>query len=331
MNVPEQAIWIRFPRFFGDAMMIHAAIAPLRASGVPLIAWGPAWILDLVEGSSDYAACVADPGRKYSPFEAAKLLRSHRPRAVVNFPKSLRPAIAAWLARVPLRLGCADGGGWLFYTHSERFYAQDTPFVERYASVVRKAFPEFPEAPFTPFRPRKAALDQVAEERQQLGLKDYVALGPGANAHNKRLPVRTFIELGRRLEACGLKVVILGGKGDDQVLAHAICEGLPTAIDRSGQGGLAYSAAWIAGARAMVGVDSGLAHIAGASGIPTLGVFGPTRPRHSAPWGPKVRTIRLEGLSCLECMAWSCSVEGHPCMENLDMNQMWEAVRELLG
>ena len=164
-----------------------------------------------------------------------------------------------------------------------------------------------------------------------MGFKHYVAQGPGANAHNKRLPVRTFIELGRRLEACGLKVVILGGKGDDQVLAHAICEGLPTAIDRSGQGGLAYSAAWIAGARAMVGVDSGLAHIAGASGIPTLGVFGPTRPRHSAPWGPKVRTIRLEGLSCLECMAWSCSVEGHPCMENLDMNQMWEAVRELLG
>ncbi|MCW9002114.1 MAG: glycosyltransferase family 9 protein, partial [Rhodospirillales bacterium] len=34
-----------------------------------------------------------------------------------------------------------------------------------------------------------------------------------------------------------------------------------------------------------VGNDSGLMHMAAASGIPTLGLFGPSRVDHYAPWG----------------------------------------------
>jgi len=330
--VPQGAHWVRFPRFFGDAMMIHGAIAPLRAAGLPLVAWGPGWILDLFEGSSDYVAMVPEPGRKYSPWKAAGMLRAHRPASLINFPKSNRPMMAAFLARVPLRLGCGDGGAFLFYTHSIAFYRQDTPFVERYASVVARAFPHLAQPPaFRPFRPRAAVLEQVADRKRALGLGPYVVLAPGANSDNKRLSVPSFVALAARLVRNGVTPVVLGAGATDADLAVRIQAQVPEILDLTNQGGLALSAAWIAGAQALVGMDSGLAHIAGGCGIPTLAVFGPTRPRHSAPWGPKVRTVRKTGLPCLECMSCICTVPGNPCMSALDDAFLWDELQAVLA
>ena len=329
--IPQGAHWVRFPRFFGDAMMIHGAIAPLRAAGLPLVAWGPGWILDLFAGSADYAAMVMDPGRKYSSWKAAAMLRAHRPASVINFPKSNRPMLASFLARVPLRLGCGDGGAWLFYTHSVAFYRQDTAFVERYRSVVAQAFPGLEAGPFRPFRPRPEALAAVAARRAELALGDYVVLAPGANSQSKRLSVAAFADLAARLLQERLTPVILGAGPDDEALAAAIRVLAPGALDLTGQGGLAVSAAWISGARALVGMDSGLAHIAAGCGTPTLAVFGPTRPRHSAPRGPRVQVVRREDLACLECMTFECPVPGHPCMAALPGPFLWQRLQALLA
>ena len=329
MGLPEAAIWIRVPRFIGDAVMIHAAIAPLRAAGLPLVMWGPGWVLDLFEGSEDYGAVLAEGTRKYSPVEAARMLRSHRPAALVNFPKSMRPLAAAFLARVPLRLGCGDGGAWLLCTHSVRFYRQDTPFVARYGSVVARAFPDLDQdPPFRPFRPRPQAIEEVERRRQDLGLGPYVVFAPGANAWNKRLSLDTYAELGRSLERRGLRCVVLGAGAEDQCLATELSRRLPGVVSMVGQGGMAFSAAWICGAAALVGGDSGLTHLGGICGIPVLAVFGPTRPRHSRPWGPRVEVFTKEGLSCLECMRWDCPVEGHPCMNSLDPGALLERLVE---
>ena len=43
----------------------------------------------------------------------------------------------------------------------------------------------------------------------------------------------------------------------------------------------------IAGAALFVGNDSGLMHVAAATGTPTLGLFGPSEWWHKAPWGEK--------------------------------------------
>ena len=41
-----------------------------------------------------------------------------------------------------------------------------------------------------------------------------------------------------------------------------------------------------------IGNDSGLMHIAAAAGAPTLGLFGPSREAHYAPWGPRAGVVR---------------------------------------
>ena len=43
-----------------------------------------------------------------------------------------------------------------------------------------------------------------------------------------------------------------------------------------------------------LGNDSGLMHIAAASGVPTLGLFGPSKDEHYAPWGDYTATVRTK-------------------------------------
>ena len=218
--IPQGATWVRVNRFFGDAMMAYAALEPLRRAGLPLVYWGPAPIVDLFAGSAHVVATVAEPARNYGVWQAARMLRDHRPAAVIGFPKSARPHLASLLAQVPLRLGCGDGGVRLLLTHGVAFYQRDDHFVERYASVVTRAFPGLGPMAFTPFRPREEAFTLRAFQAGEAGLSgDYAVLAPGANSGSKRLSIPLFAALGRRLEAQGLKVVILGAGAEDERLA----------------------------------------------------------------------------------------------------------------
>ncbi len=297
-----------------------------------MVFWGPARTVELFEGSANVVAIVAEPSRKYGVWEAARMLREHRPSAVIGFPKSARPHVAGLLARVPLRLGCGDGGVSLLLTHSVPFYSRDDHFVERYASTVTRAFPELGPVGFTPFRPREQAFEARMAQAKEAGFEeDYVVLAPGANSWSKRLSVPLFADLGRRLESMDLRVVILGAGAEDHRLAGELTSELPRALNLVDRCSLSLSAAWVCEARALVGMDSGLAHIAGGAGVPTLAVFGPTRPRHSRPWGPKVEVLRKENLSCLECMEFICPLPDHPCMNQVDSEVLWRTLAEQMA
>ena len=329
--IPENATWVRVNRFFGDAMMAHAALEPLRRAGLPLVVWGPERTVDLFAGSESVVATVAEPTRKYGALQAARFLRAHRPAALIGFPKSARPHLAAFLARVPLRLGCGDGGVSLLLTHSVAFYKRDDHFVERYASVVTRAYPNLGGLGFLPFRPRPEAFEIQDGQARGSGFHGaYVVLAPGANSETKRLSVSLFAALGRRLDRQGVRAVILGAGAEDQLRGEAIRAEVPGALDLVNRCSLSQSAAWICGARALVGMDSGLAHIAAGAGVPTLAVFGPTRPRHSRPWGPRVKVARMERLDCLECMQFHCPLPDHPCMNGWSEEVLWQELSALM-
>ncbi len=330
--IPQGAHWVRVPRFFGDAMMIHAALAPLRATGAPIVVWGPDWVVDLFEGAEGYAAVVPEAGRKYGTREAAALLRAHRPASLIAFPRSARPLIAGFLARVPLRLGCGDLGVRLLATHATPFEGQPGSFTERYARVFRMAFPELPEVPFRPFRPRASALETVRSARTQAGLGDYVALITGGNHHLKRLSAEVVAPLAGWARERNLGVVLLGGGVHDQAMAAQIRARVPEVLDLTSPRPLAESAAWAVGAKLAFGPDSGLSFLTAAGGVPTLVAFGPTRPELSTPPGPRVSVIRHASLECLGCFLDACPYAPRvPCMEELSVPALTQRLDAMLS
>ena len=66
----------------------------------------------------------------------------------------------------------------------------------------------------------------------------------------------------------------------------------PKCINLAGKLDLLTAYAVLRRSALFIGNDSGLMHIAAASGVPTLGLFGPSREQHYGPWGEKAAWVR---------------------------------------
>ncbi|MFT8718879.1 glycosyltransferase family 9 protein [Acetobacter sp.] len=136
-----------------------------------------------------------------------------------------------------------------------------------------------------------------ATARKVLGDGRFVAFGPTANWAGKAWPAENFIALWRRISAVfpERKLVVLYGPGAQEKRMAAPVLAIPGAIDAGGRFTLVQTAAMLQRCDLFVGNDSGLMHLAAAAGIPTLGLFGPSRVSEYAPSGPYAQWIVAPG------------------------------------
>jgi ADP-heptose:LPS heptosyltransferase len=115
-----------------------------------------------------------------------------------------------------------------------------------------------------------------------------IGLGPTANWDGKIWPAARFVALFEALAALlpGARAAVFAGPGaQERALAAPVLAALPGAIDLVGSLTLPEVAACMRRCRIFIGNDSGLMHIAAASGTPTLGLFGRSRASEYAPAG----------------------------------------------
>lgn len=139
-----------------------------------------------------------------------------------------------------------------------------------------------------------------------------LALGPTANWGGKIWPPERFAELALRLTAAGgilpdARIAVFGGPGEEalaQPVIAALAAALPPGrvIDLVGKLDLLTISAALRRCALYIGNDSGLMHLAAASGTLTLGLFGPSRETVYGPWGEKNNAVRTD-LSYDEILA----------------------------
>ncbi|MEQ8318795.1 MAG: glycosyltransferase family 9 protein [Rhodospirillales bacterium] len=119
-----------------------------------------------------------------------------------------------------------------------------------------------------------------------------LAIGPTANWRGKQWRGQLFAELITRLTGPegilpGARVAIFG-RDDERPMALPVIESVPgdRLLDMVGRIDLLTVCACMERSAFYIGNDSGLMHLAAASGIPTLGLFGPSPAEQYAPWGP---------------------------------------------
>ncbi|NEY35113.1 glycosyltransferase family 9 protein, partial [Streptomyces sp. PRKS01-65] len=103
-----------------------------------------------------------------------------------------------------------------------------------------------------------------------------VVLHPGAGAPSRCWPVERYAAVARALRERGRRVVVTGGADEAGLVARlARAAGLPGTDVFAG--GLPYGelSALVAGARAVVSGDTGIAHLAVAHAAPSVTLFGP--------------------------------------------------------
>ncbi|WP_286149247.1 glycosyltransferase family 9 protein [Mycobacterium sp. IS-1496] len=112
-----------------------------------------------------------------------------------------------------------------------------------------------------------------------------VVIHPGAAFPARRWPPERFSAVAAALHAEGHEVVITGDAGElDLARAVASGAGLPAGAVLAGTVGLLGMIALISDCRLLICGDTGIGHIATATGAPSVLLFGPTPPSR---WGPR--------------------------------------------
>lgn len=125
-----------------------------------------------------------------------------------------------------------------------------------------------------------------------------LAIGPAANWRGKEWRAERFAELAARLVAAdgilpGARVAVLAAAHEGAQAAPLLAS-LPEErrLDLVGRLDLLTVAAVLKRVALFIGNDTGLMHLAAASGAPTLGLFGPSPVARYAPWGPHCAAVR---------------------------------------
>ena len=143
-------------------------------------------------------------------------------------------------------------------------------------------------APELPSDPDDSAWAEA--EIQRLGIASFIIINPGAGWGAKQWPPERYGAVARALAVHGLKTLVNSAAGEEALAATVIQASSGNALElRCTVGQLI---ALTRRARLFVGGDTGPLHLAAAVGIPVVGLFGPTDPVRTGPYGTKAVALR---------------------------------------
>lgn len=125
-----------------------------------------------------------------------------------------------------------------------------------------------------------------------------VVIHPGASAPARQWPPQRFAAVAAALRDEGYEIVVTGSPSEFD-LAHAVASAarLPRTAVVSGLLDLPALTALISDSRLVICGDTGVAHLAAATGTASVVLFGPTSPRHWGPRGPAPHAALWAGRS----------------------------------
>lgn len=319
----------------GDVLLAGPAIRAIAtAAGQVTLLCGPrgtaaAELLPGVDRVVVHRAEWIDPDVvPFVPSNSHGLIRTIAGRAcdeaviLTSFHQSPLPlALLLRLAGVPRISAISDDfpGSLLDLRHR---VPDDLHEVERSLSLVTAAGYALPHGDDGALRVRRPAQADAA----LLPPQPYVVVHPGASVTARAWAPERNAELVAELAARGHAVVVTGAPSERALTAQVAGS---HGLDLGGETTLAQLAETIAHAAAIVIGNTGPAHLAAAVGTPVVSLFAPTVP--AVRWRPwKVPHLLLhDPVPCAGCRARDCPVPGHPCIDEIPVATVVEAVERL--
>jgi heptosyltransferase-2 len=322
-----QRALVRLPNWLGDTVMALPTLRALRGvlPGAELWCLGP-WVGPVLETEPGIARRLVPPRGAAARLVQARRLRQAQFDLALILPNSFETALAGRLSGARWRVGYGEGRAALL-THALPAQADRVHQVTGYLGLLA---PFGVEASPTPPTMGIDAARRVEARRllgevgvplgaPRVGLQLGAALGPA-----KLWAPARIAALAAQLATRGIHPVLLGGP-QARGLADAVQAAAPEPI-RSlvGRDRPALLAALIAELDALVGADSGPAHVAAAVGVPTVTLFGPTDPRLTAPLGPGQQALWHQP-ACGPCFLRECPID-HRCLQAIEVSEVEAAV-----
>ncbi len=170
----------------------------------------------------------------------------------------------------------------------------------------------------------KGRQERLVEAGARAGARR-IAFAPGAAYGSAKCwdPQR-YAALADRLIAAFDAEVILFGAPQENEMAGRIAQAMQRrALNLTGTTTIGELPALLATCRLFIGNDSGAMHVAGAVGVPVVGIFGPTDPAGTSPVTTSF-TLVQEPVACSPCFLRHCPID-HRCMTRIAVDRVFAA------
>ena len=244
----------------------------------------------------------------------------------IALPRSAKSALIPWFARIPARTGFrGETRYWLI--NDMRPFDPDVldQTVKRFVALGLDKDEPLPD--ILPDPALTVAAANQASVIRDLGVstkRPVVALMPGAEyGPAKCWPHEHFTALAARLDEAGYGVWVLGSS-KDRAAGDIIAAG-SAALNLCGRTSLEDVIDLLAACEQAVSNDSGLMHIAAASGCHVHGIYGSSSSKFTPPL-TKSRDIHELGLDCSPCFERECPLGHLKCLKDLDPTSIFEKI-----
>ncbi|HOD36059.1 MAG TPA: lipopolysaccharide heptosyltransferase II [Syntrophales bacterium] len=334
-------ILIRGTNWIGDVVMTLPAIAAVREAypGAKISILVKPWVADLLRISSDVDEVLIyeRPGVHEGLGGFLRLvgeLKARKFDMAILLQNAIEAAIIAWLARIPVRAGYSTDGRGFLLTHAVRRTDDILRLHQtRYYLEMLKALglePGRKDVRLAVGEEEKSLSDRILKERGIAPDSLLIGLAPGATYGPAKMwyPERFASVADRLIERFSARVLIFGSGGDHEVARRVRERAGNTLIDLTGETTLREAISLIARCRLFVSNDSGLMHVAGALGIPTVAIFGSTNPLTTSPVGQESVVI-TKNAPCAPCLKETCPTD-FICMDLITVDDVYDTAVSLL-
>lgn len=141
---------------------------------------------------------------------------------------------------------------------------------------------------------------EVLEEINVVFSEKLVVIQPGSGGLHKCCHLDNFLAVAKELVSSGIEVIFLLGPAELEQFGDATIKKIRSVAHCLTDMSLTGVLGLLSCADGFVGNDSGITHLAGALGVRTLAVFGPTNPDVYRPIGPSVTVFAGSSASFAE-------------------------------
>lgn len=168
-------------------------------------------------------------------------------------------------------------------------------------------------------------------QKKIIGIMAAGASNPGQSMEIRRWPLRHYIELVKEISKQDkYQIILFGGPADQDINNIIIRESKVKALNLAGQANIKQSMSVMKKCYLFVTHDSGPMHMAAASCVPVISIFGPVHPKRKAPLGDKHKYIwkpNLAGALCDNEGNFPKDVKELECMRAITPDEIMEIIK----
>jgi len=330
VNKHQERILVVGPAWVGDMVMAQSLFMTLKQCQPAVIidVLAPAWSLPLLSRMPEINEAIALPVRHgqlalATRFRLGRQLRHKGYTRAIVIPRSLKAALVPFFASIPIRTAYR---GEMRYGVISDMRALDkevlTQTVQRQVALGLPAkATQPPPIPYPELEINESNQKYLLGKHGLNLKKPVIGLMPGAEyGPAKQWPIAYYQELAEKLTTAGNQVWVFGSE-KERAIGEQIGQAGKGVFNLCGKTDLVDVIDLIALCDNVVSNDSGLMHIACATGTKVIAIYGSSDPAYTPPLSNHAQVI-YQGLECSPCFERECPFGHYRCLKEIKVNKL---------